>query len=484
MARRLADPILQPEDARKILAELGRRQQREAAGRAEALLFGPQLAFATDLSPRIIACCSRRAGKSTAIGWRLGKAALKHPRSIVPYVARAREDARDIIWPAFQLLDDAMALGLQFKQNTGDVVFPNGSRVVLRGAGSRREIDKLRGPKYPEVAVDEAQGFGEDLEYLLDDVLEPATLDYHGAILLTGTPNAACAGPFHRMATGATPGWSVHGWTLRDNPHLRDVEAWLAALRKRRGWDEQHPTYLREYCGQWVRDSVGMVFRLDEALNVADVGEEPEDAEFCLGIDLGFDDPSAFVVVGYSELTGRTWVVATHLEAGLIPSAVAAKVEAMREQWPISRIVADSGGYGKGIVEEMRQKFRLPVESASKREKAAYVEMLNGDLRAGLLTIPPRERELLGEMRLLQWDLDSVEKGKPKYDRRFDDHLCDALLYAWRECRHHGEEREEMPPAPGSREFYARLEAELESEAAGDLGDDRPWWERLVGDSA
>src|SRR5690606_6944543 len=101
---------------------------------------------------------------------------------------------------------------------------------------------------------------------------------------------------------------------------------------------------------------------------------------YVLGMDLGYEDSTAFVVLGFDEKVGQTWVIESWSETHLIPSAVAARVDRLRERYNFSYMVADSGGFGKGYVEEMKQRYSIPIEAAEKNRKPAYIELLNGDL--------------------------------------------------------------------------------------------------------
>lgn len=449
----------------RILAELHERQSRKLRLDPEVALFGPQRAFVLDESRLVVACCSRRAGKSYGLAFKFAQAALANPGCILPYITLTREDAKNIIHPAFRELDTQFGIGIRFRENNGDVVFPNGSKVILRGAGTNRETEKLRGPKYPMAAVDEAQGFSASLYRLVDEILEPATLDYNGQILVTGTPNAACAGPFHEIVQERSLGWKAHKWTLLENPYIPHAKKWLEELRSRRGWDVTHPSYLREYCGVWIRDAEGLVYEFRAAINARATFDTAEatDWEYVLGIDLGFNDPTAFVVVAYSHDLEKAIVVESYKESELIPSAVAAHVEGLTRKYKFVKIVADTGGFGKGYVEEMKRKFGIPVVAAKKTDKHAYVALMNGDFRTGILGIQEsNNKDLISELQLLQWDVESLTRGVMKIDgARFEDHLSDALLYAWRECLHHGAEWQENPPKVGTREHWEREEKEI-----------------------
>ena len=471
--------------ARRVLEELERRAKVKGNLRPEGILFGPQLAFAQATGKRRAAVCSRRAGKTFSIAFLLLEAAMKHPKSFGVYVTMSRALAKNIIWPAFVAINDKFSLGLEFKQNTGDVVLPNGSRILLRGAGSVREIDKLRGLKYPVAVIDEAQGFGDELQYMLNEVLAPATMDYDGTILVTGTPNASCSGPFYDLTHNTSLGWDVHHWTMLENPHLPDPVSWLENERRMRGMTLDTPAYLREYCGKWVRDSESLVYSIDYGRNVYQ--SFPKDAVgdwlYVLGIDVGYNDPTAFSVMAYSMELRETWVLESYKKPKLIPSVAAAHVEALRARFPFTKIVVDTGGLGKGYAEEWKQKFGIPVEAAKKTDKLAYIELMNSDLRTGTLKIVgPTNKDLVEEMTRLQWDTTKVENGKFVIDSNFQDHLCDATLYGWRFCLPHAHQATENPEKHGTPAWLRAQENKIIQSAKDRLSrSEIPWWKKLGG---
>ena len=484
--RSASAPPMSPKRARRLLAEAGKRAGRKIRLRADDALFGPQRDFVQDTARLKAACCSRRAGKSYGIAFGLLRAGFKHPKSTPLYVVMSRSDAKNIIWPPLQHFNDAYNLGLVFRENDGDVVFPNGSKILLRGAGSRREIDKLRGPAYPAVNIDEAQGFGSDLDYIIDDVAGPAVAQFEdGYIAVTGTPNAACAGAFHDIANREDSGWSVHGWTWRENTAIPEgrMASWVESVMKRRNWGPEHPTYLREYEGVWIRDAEGLVFEYRPALNLIPRFDEraTHDWAYVLGIDLGFNDPSAFVVIAYSRARGEAVVVESYKEAGLYPSTAANRIERFLSKYPLDRIVADTGGLGKGYEQEWVQRFGLPVHAAQKVGKMGYIQLLNGDLASGRLKIAgDKNRKLIEEVSLLQWDADKLLQGRWEADRKFDDHLSDALLYAWRECKHHNLVDELNAPVYGTDEYWGEEEERMFEEAVREQDEsEKPWWETL-----
>lgn len=433
---------------KRAAAELARRQALQDKFDPDAGLFGPQKAFVQDTAPTVLATCSRRAGKSYGIAWKFIHKGRQYPNALLPYVVQAREQAKDIIWGPLREMDEQFDLGLKFRENNGDVVLPNGATIKLYGAGSRREAEKLRGKKYPFVAIDEAQIFtGDSLRYLLEDIVEPATMDYgvDGQIYLTGTPNAACAGPFYDL--WKSDGVSKHAWTLLENPHLPDPAGWLQRMGKKNGWNETHPTYLREYCGRWIRDTDGLVYKLNYRINVVNspfeaFKKDADDWQYTLGVDFGVRSASAFTVVAHSLDLGKAYVVESFTRGGdktAIPvSRIAATVDTLQRKYDLAKMIGDTGGMGRAITETLQHDYGIVMEAAKKSEKAAHITAMNSDLTAGVLKIcRPQCMALIGEMEMLQWDEDRYESGVLKEDRRQANHAADSCLYAWRAGVHH-----------------------------------------------
>lgn len=470
--------------AKRVLAEAQKRVQRKAKLAYDQTLFGPQRAFIEDPSKRKAALCTRRAGKSHGVTVLLLKTLFEYDHALIPYITTTMKAAKDIVWSVFVQMDAEFDLGLKFNRNELSITGPTHSRIQLYGANDEAEIERLRGPKYPLVVIDEAQSFRPYITKLIHDIIEPATLDYDGTIVLTGTPNASCVGYFFDVTTNPKSGWSIHSWSLLDNPFLpekRKLE-FLEGVKKRLG-GENSPTYQREYLGRWVRDEAGLVYRFNRDVNLVTEVPEGRDWQYTLGIDLGYSDSTAFVVLAFSVETSEVVVVESYKRTNLTPSHVAAHVERLRTQYAFNRIVADTGGIGKAYVEEMRQRFAIPVEPAQKRNKMAFIELLNGDLRSGILkVVESGNTHLLDEMSLLQWDNEALEEGKKVIDDvRYEDHLCDALLYGWRECRQYLFEPELNSPKPGTAEWWKAEEDRMEQLELDRLeaAENNAWWEAL-----
>ena len=463
-----------PNEIERVVLEAAKRKEREIRWKPETWFHPKQLIVFRDPSRYRCMRVGRRGGKSWFWAGCLVDEGYKHPKSTPLFVTMSRQDARDIIWPALDALNEEFQLGLEFNRSTGDVTMPNGSRIMLRGAGTLREINKLRGKKYPCAIVDEAQAFGSDLDYLLDQVIEPAVADYHGWIGVSGTPAVAPAGPFYEIDQGEhAEAWSHHYWTFLDNPHMPNPEEFIAKVMKRRGWDEEHPGYLREYMGLWVHDKDARAFKIEPHRDIVPSFDPSNswDWDYVMGIDVGYNDPFAFVVLAQSQVLGQAFVIDSYEESGITTMEALVTAERFCQDYPITRIALDTGGAGKLVSEDWKKMSTLPLEPAKKTHKASQVSIINGDFRAGKLKVCREKNiKLISDLMVLEWDKDQVERDRWVYRRGFADHLADALQYAYNLCFHHTFDPMLDTRVPsGSTEWYDRLEMAMEKRQTKDM---------------
>jgi len=458
--------------AQEILNELARRvpvDQRLADKR-----FAQQHAFVTDSSNSIAAQCTRRAGKSFGIGLRLYRAALKYPASTPLYIALTRKSAHDIMWPVMVQINNKFGLGAVPTESALTVSLPNQSQISLVGADMKNFIERLRGPKYPEVCIDEAGSFRSHLKSLIEDILEPATLDYNGSIVLAGTPGVVPSGVFFD-ATQGTGGYSVHKWTLYQNPYLPNAQDFVDRIKKKRKWTNDNPTYQREYLGKWVIDLDALVYKFKKEKNLYAELPRANDYVRILGVDYGWNDATALAVVGYSHTSRRVYIEHVEGHSEIIPSDIAQRINQLRDRFKPTRIVADTGGLGKSITEEFIRRYHIPIQAAEKRDKLSHIALMNGDFIDGNLFVHESLTELHDQYQTLTKGDDNRE------DPRLPNDLCDATLYAYTLAKHYlGKERE--PRLPEGSAQWAEKEAKrlerAEIERFEQQNRKQEWWEQ------
>lgn len=457
-----------------LLAEYVRRfgQLPEPTDQVRQSLFPLQLDFVKDPAKFKSAYCSRRAGKSVAAAAMLMLTALSHPGTNSLYITLNRLSAKRIIWKELLRFNDEFKLNAYPNSSELTLTFKNKSTIYLSGAKDASEIEKFRGMHLKTTIIDEAQAFRSYLVDLIDEILVPASYDYNGQIIMIGTPNAACAGAFYDSCFNKNrmKGWSVHKWTMLDNPFIKiksgkDPESIIQEELQRKGLSEEDPAHLRENRGLWVRSNDSLVYKIDRSRNVTD--SLPNNLVYVLGVDLGFEDADAISIVGYSPHSPIVYVVDCFTKNKMTISDLAKIVQDYIAKYDPVKCVIDAGGLGKKISEELQQRFSIPFESAEKTRKQEYIELMNDSLRTGNLQIL-KGLPLIEEMELLQWSYNQ-EGDKRTEDSRFPNHLCDSTLYAWRETK--GFAFETKPPEikPGSPEWIKKEEERLINHAKEQL---------------
>ncbi len=423
--------------------------------------FQVQNNFVNDISRFVVAQCSRRAGKTNGLALRFFKTMDKHPKSQCIYLGLTLDSARDIMWPVLQEINEKYGLGCKFLESRLTMTHPNGAKLRLFGADMSNFIKRLKGRKYPGAAVDEAQDFGPHLQALIDDVLTPSIADYEdGWIALTGTPGPVPNGYFFDITEKRRFGYSVHKWTLLDNPHMPNPRAFLDDLLKKREWDQLNPTYLREYLNQWVLDveSLWIKYRADKNSYLSI--DKTKKWEYILGVDVGFKDADALAVVAWCEEGPTTYLVEELVTPQQGLTELANQIKAMDEKYKIGKMVIDEGGLGKKLAEELRRRYHIPIQGAEKTRKQETVEFLNDSLRLGQFKAKSSSR-FAQDSYLVQIDWDKSRPDKIIVKKKPHSDIIDAVIYAYKESPAYTYRKPPDKPKPGTLAWAKQQEDEM-----------------------
>ena len=397
----------------------------------ERALFPKQLPFGQERARWATAVCTRRAGKTYGCAAKLLDVALSKPGCAALYITLSRINAKRIIWETLKQLNGQHRLGGIPLEGELCIAFPNGSRVYLSGCNDSSEVDKFLGLPIGIVIIDEAQAFPAFLERLVDEVLSNALVDYNGQLVLIGTPGPVPIGYFHDCAIKED--WAHHAWTVFDNPYIQQKsgktpQALLEEELKRRGVTIEDPVIQRNWFARWVLDTNSLVFRYASEKNArAPLAHQ----HHVIGVDLGFDDADAIGVLGWSDDSPELDLVYEWVGAKQSITALMGQVQAAHEKYQPLAVVADTGGLGKKIADEIQTRTGIPIEAAEKERKLEHIELLNDALRTGRFFAPKASR-FAQDCHLVEWDRSNPEK--PKISERYHSDICDAVLYAYRRC--------------------------------------------------
>jgi hypothetical protein len=396
--------------------------------------FVAQHAFINDPAKLKAALCSRRAGKSYGVGLYLIKTALEYPGVKCLYIALTRDSAKNIMWDDV-IKDIINKHDLDVKLNEVDLAirFKNGSTIRMVGADAKpAEMEKFLGQKYKLVIIDESGSFKQDLRKLVYEIAEPATTDMDGTIALIGTPTDLIKSLFYDITNGKEPGWSVHKWTSFQNPYI--AEKWDKKTKEMIERDPDvinTPAYKRMYEGQWFINTDKLVYKYNKTLNTyTELPRIREQYYHVIGVDLGYDDDSSFIASCYSEYDPILYVVSAFKQKKMTIFAVATKIKELMERYNTGIVVID--GANKQAVEEMKQRYALPLKTADKTGKSDFIEMMNSDFMLGKIKLHDTDTVLLSDEYIgLIWD---DRTGKRQEHPSCPNHASDAALYNWRYC--------------------------------------------------
>jgi hypothetical protein len=429
-------------------------------------LFPAQQKAVLDPAPRRAFCTTRRAGKTTAVLSDMLAHGMSHVDHQMVYVALTRASAEQIAWPILRELDRRYGLELQFLHGKLRVKLPTGSTISCYGADRPGWSARLYGQKLAKAAIDEAAFFSVDLNELIEDVIDPALTDLDGTLTLTSTPGHRPVGVFYDIVEDAKPGWSVHRWTAFDNPYMAQKHGEKIDLRRSENPDtDTDPAFLRNFMGKWVAEDREMVYLYNRAKNYALEYKPPEAVQYVLGVDLGWHDPTALVVLAYSPNGPNVYMLEAFSQPEMLLDAVAAQVRMYQDHYPGLRIVGDASR--RQAFEELRRRYALPIAASERVDKESWIEVLNSDLHASKVKILPDAEKLADEMIRLGWVY--RPNGKRLEDPRLRNDICDAALMAYRFAYHYRYVRPEPEVKFGTKEYYAREAERIEQQLVEQL---------------
>jgi hypothetical protein len=438
---------------KQISDQLAILQYERAKVAVAKLNFPKQDAVLNDPNRFIAVQCSRRAGKTNALARKFKKAMDLHPKGQAIYLALTVESARDIMWPVLQEFNDREGWGWEFRETDLTCTHPNGSKLRILGADMKNFIKRLKGRKFIAVGIDEAQDFGPHLQSLIDDVLTPSLIDYTDSWLaLTGTPGPVPVGYYFEVTQNKRYGYSYHEWTLLDNPYIHDAEGFIADLCKKREWDSNHPTLLREYRNKWILDVQSLWVRYSEAKNHFDVLPPNDTYHYIMGIDIGWKDADAIAVIAWGDKSPKCYLVEEIITTKQDLTGLVEQINDVRRRYKIDKIIMDEGALGKKMAEEMRRRHHIPVHPADKARKQETVEFMNDALSTGRL-LANKDSRFARDSYLIQIDWDKSTPNKIVIKKQPHSDIIDSVLYGFKESPAYTYTKPAEPPKPGTLEW-------------------------------
>lgn len=441
--------------------------------------FAEQRAYVFDPARYVSLLVGRGGGKTAAKLFRLLRAIIRTPNANALFIAATRNSAERLVWRDLKrVISDSLKLrDAKFFEADLVLELPNGSQLGLFGCDDKGDIQKLRGITYHAVEVDETASIKDDLLVeLLVEVIGPRMI---GSLGIGGTPGKRLSGMFYDVTRPGSDQhrawkdrdlpefagwnkWSSHAWSIKDGVDagvepMAIIYAVQLETKKREGWSDTNPYWLREYVGQWAADETSHVYvyrahdetgaewnqwtpKID-AHGFAELPPGLTDVGYGIGLDVGWKDAFALEVFAFSYTDPRRtlWHVHEVYRTKLYANALAKMLigeELSHDRyggiigqigWP-DVMVGDFAGAGGPLLKELQEIYAITIAPADKpyRYKENAIELFNADLFDGRVKIM-KGSHLADEMLSLQWVVDQY--GKRAENKAQANHATDSAMY-------------------------------------------------------
>ncbi len=379
---------------------------------------------------------------------------VQEPDKKVLIVGLTMESVIKMYWDKFTKLFTELGIELTSASKTDHMFkLSNGSEITFKGNSNVEEREKMRGFFYDAIIVDEAQS-QRSLKSLVEDILEPMLLDRQGTLIITGS-GPRTKGTYWEYLwnnSNQTDTFKLQ-WNLTNNPFIPNRENVFKEILEKKGLTENSPLFKREYLGEMdAYDDDALVLRLSDSNYYTKedleswIARQPlVDLRLTAGLDYGWTDPTAFVVILYSESSPELWVLNEWMESNASIDVIVANVqkglqETATVKHPIYQnpvpvkfryIWADHNE--QRMTQLLGDTYRLPMMNAMKTEKKMAMEVLRDEVRMGNLKVP-KGGLVDYECQHTIYQRDEQDNlTKEIDDGAFHPNILDAVLYSLRE---------------------------------------------------
>jgi PBSX family phage terminase large subunit len=357
---------------------------------------------------------ARRTGKSYGAAI-LAFAKLLEPNQQVMVVA-PNFSLSSIIWDYVTDLIKKMEIETdQYNQKDKVVKLVNGSVFRLLSANNR---DSLVGRAANLLIIDEAAIIPDD-EYFIRD-LRPALSTFKDSrCLWISTPRGKGNYLYEYYLRGQDEeynnwGSAVHSW--RSNPMLSesDVEEAKKAMTR--------AMYLQEYECEWTSTEAQIYEYIDEEKHIGEYTNRPY-IEVIAGLDVGYRDDNAFVVIGFDG--DKYYILDEYTSKESTTSELAGVLQEKIEEWEIETIYIDAAA--AQVKADFAYDYDIFCTNAIKsvNDGINFVQVLLEqdklffDVEGGM--------HAFRSMAAYKWNT-TTAVPKPLHD--WASHICDAVRYA------------------------------------------------------
>ncbi len=305
------------------------------------------------------------------------------------------------------------------KDNLKDKVIElsNGSTIRM---GSLSTVDSCVGRSYDLIIFDEA-ALGADAMEAFNVSLRPTLDKPNSKAIFISTPrgrNNWFSVFFQRGFSSEFPEWVSLTADYSENARMKESD--VAEARRSMSKAEFEQEYMASFTIFEGQIYSGFV---DDYIKEF---EHSDGVEYLAGLDPGYKDPTAFVVIAYDPKIEKFHIIDEYLESQAVTEGHAKVFQEMTQKYGIESIFIDSAA--AQFAADLAYTYEISTTKAKKQvlEGIAYVQTL---VEQGRVLVDPKCTNTLRMFDQYRWKIDT-QSGVEKPEHDINSHIADAVRYA------------------------------------------------------
>lgn len=347
-----------------------------------------------------------------------------------------KNQAREIVMPEIEKVQDFFALPdsmrYRFVSQDSYYVAPWGSKLFIRGVNEDKGRS-ARGP-FAHIVVADEFGFWSD-PTIVETIFQPQLLTTRGQLIIASTPPEDLGHEYYSRKQQAIREKRFIQKTIHQNESLTEED--IQKICARAGGSDS-PTWKREYLCEPIASPERLVIpEFREALHViADDSKPPPHFDSYVGIDLGFEDRTAFLFAHWDFLRRKLVIEDEHFARGknskeLTDPAKEIEKRLWGEQKPHKR----TGDNDKQQLYDMLTMCDYSVMPSRKDDKMAALNALRLRFTNNQIEIKERCKNLIFQLKVGLWNESRTTYLRGESTGHLDG--IDALVYLNRSINEH-----------------------------------------------
>jgi len=377
-------------------------------------LHAKQSIIAKDKHRFRVVCCGRRFGKTTlAVSECVAKSVI-HSNQRIAFIAPTYPQARDIAWQEFKkVLPASSSANPEYNESRLEITLNNGSHIWLRGW---ENIESIRGQRFDYLVIDEV-AMMKNFPVMWQEVVRPTLTDTRGHCMFISTPKGF--NHFYDLYNLEDEDEDYKSFHFRteDNPFIPydEIEKAEKELTEDR--------FAQEYKADF-RKTEGLVYKEFSRTRHIYNGKTriPEFIECLVGVDFGYNNPSAVVVI-HRDKDNNYWITDEWYKTQQTTAQIIEVVQAYAPH----AVYADPAEPDR-IMEMKRKGVNVRDVVKGKNSINSGIDTIRELFKQERIKILPNCKNLIWELETYHYK--EKPMGESDEPEKENDHALDALRYA------------------------------------------------------